>query len=132
MFVYYYFFKGREPKFGRSLVPFIMESGNVENVTDMVPTVCYSQKQRSTLGSTVVDGKMERSMYVLDILLNMHTVTRVCTLSDIFCILLHVLRGMGCTSTTAQQFMRGSGVRTIGVAGEGCTTRMEISMRESG
>lgn len=113
-------------------MPFIMESGNVENVTDMVPTVCYSQKQRSMQGSTVVAGKMERSMYVFDILLNMHTETRVCTLFDMFCILFYLLRGMGRTSTTAQQFMRGSGVRTIGVAGEGCTTRVEISMRESG
>lgn len=74
------FFKGRELRFGRSLVPFIMESGNLENVMDMVPTVCYSQKQRSMQGSTVVDGKMERSMYVFDILLYLHTLTHVCTL----------------------------------------------------
>lgn len=39
---------------------------------------------------------------------------------------------MGHTSTTAQEFMKGSGVRTVGVAGEGCTLRTETSMKESG
>lgn len=53
-------------------MPFIMESGNLENVMDMAPTVYYSQKQRSMYGSTVVDGKMERSMYVSDTLLYTH------------------------------------------------------------
>lgn len=52
--------------------------------------------------------------------------------SDIFCMLLYVFRGMGRTSTITQQFMRGNGARTIGVAGEGSTMRMEISMKESG
>lgn len=60
-------FKERELRFGRSLVPSIMESGNSENVMDMVPTVYYSQEQESMKGGTAEDGKMERSMYVSDI-----------------------------------------------------------------
>lgn len=68
----HYSFKGRELRFGRSLLPFMMESGSLENVMDMVPTVCCSQDQMSTPQSTVVDGKMERSMYVFESVL--HTV----------------------------------------------------------
>lgn len=48
-----------------------MESGNLGSVMDMVPAVCYSQI-RSMQGSTVVDGKMERSTYVFYILLHIH------------------------------------------------------------
>lgn len=59
---FFFFLQGMELRFGRSPVPFIMASGNLENVMDMVPTVCYSQKQRNMQRSTVVDGKMERSM----------------------------------------------------------------------
>ncbi len=55
-------------------MPFMMESGNMESVMDMVPTVCDSQRQRSMQGSTVVDGKKERNMYVFDIL------SYICTL----------------------------------------------------
>lgn len=62
----YNFLKGRGLMFGRNLVPFIMVSGNMANVMDMVPTVCYFQKQSSMQRSTVVDGKMEKSMYVFD------------------------------------------------------------------
>lgn len=60
------FFKGRGLRFGGSLVPFMMESGNMENVMDMVPTACCSQTQRSTQRNTAVNGRMEKSMYVLD------------------------------------------------------------------
>ena len=49
-----------------------------------------------------------------------------------FCITFYPLRGMGHTSTITQQSMKGSGVGTVGMAGEECTMKMEISMRESG
>lgn len=55
-----------------------------------------------------------------------------CMHTDTFCTIFYLFRAMGPTSTIAQQFMKGSGVRTIGVAGEGCTMRVEISTRESG
>ena len=61
-FLFFIFLQGMELRFGRSPVPFIMASGNMENVMDMVPTACYSQKQRNMQRSTLVDGKMERSM----------------------------------------------------------------------
>lgn len=64
MFMLINLFKERELRFGESVVPFIMESGNLENVMDMVPTAYYSQEKRNTKGSTVEDGKMGRSMYV--------------------------------------------------------------------
>lgn len=60
-------FKGKELRSGRSLVPSITESGNLENVMGTAPSVCCTQKLRSMQGSTAVDGKMERSMYVFDI-----------------------------------------------------------------
>lgn len=41
------FLQGREFRCGRNLVLFMMESGNLENVMDMVPMVCCSQNQRS-------------------------------------------------------------------------------------
>lgn len=52
--------------------------------------------------------------------------------TELFCTVFYLLRAMGPTSIIAQQFTKGSGVRTIGVAGEGCTMRVGISMRESG
>lgn len=58
-------------------MPFTMESGKTENAMDMVPTVYFSQKQRSMKRSTAVDGKMEKSMYVFDMLLYMHTLVHV-------------------------------------------------------
>lgn len=41
-------------------------------------------------------------------------------------------RAMEHTSTITQPSMRGSGARTKEVAGEGCTMRVEKSMKESG
>lgn len=49
----------------------------MENAMDMVPTVCFSQKQRSMQRSTAVDGKMEKSMYVFDMLLYTHILIHV-------------------------------------------------------
>lgn len=66
MLVYLFFFKGRGLRFGRSLVQFTVVSGNLENVKVTEPTVHYSKKQRSIRGSMLVDGKMERNMYVFD------------------------------------------------------------------
>lgn len=50
--------KEKELKFGRRMVPFMMGTGNLENVTDMATTAFYSQKPMSTQDCTVVDGKM--------------------------------------------------------------------------
>lgn len=101
----------------------------MENVMVMGPTVCKSLHQRSTKGSTVVNGKMERSMYALCIIfiLDCKTHARI-----VIYIYLDLFRDMGHTSTTAWQSMRGSGKRTNGVDGEGCTMKMETSMRGSG
>ena len=122
-----FFPKGKELRFGRTPVPFMMESGNMENVMVMVPTVFCSQKQRSMQGSTAVDGKMGGSMYVFELL---HAHCDTCMYTVIY--LLSFFREMGCTSTITRPFMRGTGVKASGVAGEGCTMRVEISMRESG
>lgn len=75
--LFIYFYKAREIRLGRSLVPFIMESGNSENVTGMVPTAFYSQNQRSMWRSTVVNGQMERSMYVSAIMFHMHATRHI-------------------------------------------------------
>lgn len=62
---------------------------------------------------------MEGSMCVSDIMFYMPTLRHmVCIVSDVF---LCLLRGTAHTFTITQQFMRGSGARTSGVAGEGCT-----------
>ena len=39
---------------------------------------------------------------------------------------------MGRSFTAVQRFMRGIGLTTSGAAGEGCTIREEMSMRERG
>lgn len=57
-------FKERGYRFGRHAAPFTMETGSMENVMDMVPTVYSFQGQSSMKGSTVGDGRMEKSMYV--------------------------------------------------------------------
>ena len=72
MFMLFNLFKERELRFGRRMVPFIMESGNLENMMDMVPTVYHSRERRSMQRSTAEVGKMERKMYVLDLLPHVH------------------------------------------------------------
>lgn len=44
----------------------------------------------------------------------------------------HLCRVMGRSFTAVQRFMRAIGLTTSGAAGEGCTTRAEMSMRERG
>lgn len=101
-------------------------SGNLENRTDTAPTVCFNKNLRTIQRSTAANGKAGRNMYsmlfyIISIMLLSYT--------DIY---FSVFREMENTSTMMYPPMKGSGVRTNEAAVEGCTLRMETSMRESG